>query len=197
MSIIKNFFNPEPRRPAEILEHLEELPDQDETEIQETVDDSFLGTSHNFSVSGKEKEVQAIAVERHELQTAARQLAAALDRSGVPAQKTLSVASQCITRTVVVPFGPTPTKVVSNNEQRTLLRIRAYDVAAPVEVFLSTLPISGSFSGVATLDIPSSSIVIDGTMQYIEIATTGEIWAMLPSTAVASAVLSIVEEFVS
>jgi hypothetical protein len=185
----------------DVLEHQEDIPDQDEIGTQETVDRMALGvTNSSMSPVGTEpdrsREVEAMAVERAAIHDAAIQLARILANSGDTVSKVLQQASQCIMRTVYVPFGGNSEKLLAENFDRSVARIWLPAVST---LAIATTQIVSPFAA-ATAEFPMNSVQISTTATEIvvwEFRTTDTLWAKCDSAAIAPVAVCILEEFIS
>ena len=178
----------------------EHLDTPDDTPIQDTVDDSFFGTTRSTisTEPGRDKEVAQLYEERQQITQAANQIAAVLANSGKTVSRVLQAASQCIMRTVMIPPGGVAERLLSEHYERSVAR-----VWIPTEgiACISTHQVSTQFD-IAANNIPSNAIVVRGAVaglnpQIYEFRTTDGLWAILDAGITTPTAVCVMEEFVS
>jgi hypothetical protein len=186
---------------TDVYEHQETLPDQDEIATQETVDSMVLGvTNTSIPPVGTEpdrsREVEAMVAERDAIHKAAIQLARILENAGGTVSKVMQNASQCIMRTVYIPFGGNSEKLLAENFDRSVARIWLPAVSA---LAVATSQISSNYAA-ASAEYPMNSVQIFTTASEIvvwEFRTTDSLWAKCDAAAIAPVAVCILEEFIS
>jgi hypothetical protein len=175
----------------------DDLPsDEQEISIQETVDTGAFGVSKRLIgyEPSREQEAEALLIERNAITEAARQIAMVLANSGKQVSRVQSVASQCIMRTVLVPAGVVAEKLVSENFERSKLKIW---VPAGATISIATTQINGTFT-VASGIIPSNCIVLVGSISaptIYEVVTTDQLYALADTNVTTATPVCILEEF--
>lgn len=177
---------------TDTYEHLEVLPDQNEVDIMESVDDNAFGvTGRRLDYEpSREQEAQALAQERNDIATAAREIAMVLANTGKQVSRVQPIASQSIMRTVSVPSGYVAEKLVSENFERSSLKI---EVMGDEPIAISTTQINATFA-LASNEIPSNSIVLNPGRVY-EIRTTDSLYALAEASVIVPTNVCILEEF--